>query len=314
MQLDTDKVADHWGRSAPEEGRDFYTFAPLAERHAECVTGELKPHNRMWLEDWLCERITRQIGRPRHILSLCCGFGYLERYLAERDFCDTVEGLDLSPGAIEAAKQSAAGLRGVSYRVADLNALRLPRGSCDVVWANGALHHISNLEFAVNQIHKALRPGGMLVACEYVGPKHMNCGPRQRQAINAVMMLLPEHLRGPFKEAPPRRRWPFSSPPAETLPDQWSYDASYFRDQDPSEAVRSNEIIPVLRQEFREIEVQPFNGSALQYALSPVFYENFRRARDGALLDGLVAIERALITSGELTSDNAVIIAVRRSS
>ena len=64
----------------------------------------------------------------------------------------------------------------------------LPPESCDVVWANGALHHIENLEFAVEQIFRALRPGGRFVAeCAREAGAHGLLVPSTKEGSNLVL-------------------------------------------------------------------------------------------------------------------------------
>jgi SAM-dependent methyltransferase len=318
-----DLVAEHWGKAEPEIGRDFYTFPPLVERYMEQVIGERRAYSEMWLEDWACDLIQSDLGRrPSRVISLCCGFGALERYLAERRFFDSCTAYDLSPGAIEQARRQAAelGVTAVDYRTSDLNRDPLPPESCDVVWANGALHHIQNLEFAVDQIFRALRPGGVLFSCEYVGPAHMHLSQRRQDLVNAAIHLLPERLRGPTTAAPPppasrvRRVVDRLAPPrpeAPSLPVFWRYDERYFRDVDPSEAVRSDEVIGAVRRAFPDTVVRPFGGGIVQYALSPSFYTNFRLSSDAdrGFLSALLALDEAVIGCGEYDHDNAVIYA-----
>lgn len=211
---------------------DFYTFPPLAERHAEAVTGERRPYSPTWLEDWLGERIQETIGRPSRALDL------------RRD--------DLS----------------------------VPPGSYDVVWTDRILCRAPDLATMIDKIRTALRPGGMLVGREYVGPKRMSLSARQREAVLAAQMVLPERLQGP-------------------LPEQIG----------GADVVSSDEVVPQIRRAFTFVQVRPFDGSILQYALPHSFYAGFEAERDGPILAALQKIERALIASGDLKPDNAVIIA-----
>lgn len=78
---------------------------------------------------------------------------------------------------------------------------------------------------------------------------------------------------------------------------------------DPSEAVRSAEIVPVLRQYFDIIEYKPLGGTILQFLLADIA-GNFQRDETGArLLEMLFAVEDALLEAGHLDSDFAYIVA-----
>ena len=64
---------------------------------------------------------------------------------------------------------------------------------------------------------------------------------------------------------------------------------------DPSEAVRSAEIVPVLQQYFDLVELRPLGGTILQFLLADIA-GNFQQDEAGAqLLEMLFAIEDALI-------------------
>ena len=83
---------------------------------------------------------------------------------------------------------------------------------------------------------------------------------------------------------------------------------------DPSECVRSDEIIPVLRTFFKRMDIRHYNGSLLFHALDEKFYNEYdlNRREDRLLLDLLITIEKSLIEMGELSSDHAHIIAIKQ--
>jgi len=79
---------------------------------------------------------------------------------------------------------------------------------------------------------------------------------------------------------------------------------------DPSEAIRSEEILPLMQKEFEIVEVKGYGGSLLQFLLAEIA-GNF--ALDdpvsGSLLQMLFQIEDSLIAAGDLQHDFAVIVA-----
>lgn len=83
---------------------------------------------------------------------------------------------------------------------------------------------------------------------------------------------------------------------------------------DPSEAVRSAEIVPLLRQHFDIREYKPLGGTILQFLLADIA-GNFEPDEAGArLLEMLFAIEDALIDAGHIESDFAYIVAAPKAS
>jgi SAM-dependent methyltransferase len=78
---------------------------------------------------------------------------------------------------------------------------------------------------------------------------------------------------------------------------------------DPSEAVRSADIIPVLQSMFDVIEYRPLGGTILQFLLADIA-GNFEDEDGRKLLDMLFTIEDTLMTVGDLGSDFAYIVAI----
>jgi hypothetical protein len=72
--------------------------------------------------------------------------------------------------------------------------------------------------------------------------------------------------------------------------------------------------VGALRRAFGEVEVRPYNGSLLAYALDRRFYESFDPGDEHHrhLLDTLTSLEHRLIASGELTPHHAALAARMR--
>ncbi len=136
--------------------------------------------------DWL-EWVRRSFV-PAKVPSgfvLGCGGGTLERRAAAMGLCDEFHCVDLSPEAIEVARALAAreGWRQFRYEAVDANELQLPAGSVDLVLADMSLHHIERLEHVLGTFRSALRPGGLLVVNEFVGPARQRLHPDGRNPL-----------------------------------------------------------------------------------------------------------------------------------
>src|SRR3990172_679496 len=208
-----------------------------------------------WLA-WLREKYFPQPAERG--LSLGCGRGALERRAVELNLCRTLEACDLSPDAIaaapaDAARLSRAGTRGASladrlrFFVADLNVLELAPASYDLILCPMSLHHVRELERLFAQARAALKPGGLLVLNEYIGPAQFQWPEKQLRYANELLQRLPERYRRnldpswwrrllePYREDVRRRpRWRVAA-------------------EDPAEAVRSAEIVPLLCQAERAL-------------------------------------------------------------
>lgn len=316
---DERKVSTHWGETLHDVERTFYGFPPLRPYFYRTITGRSPdaPLGRDWFERWAVEEVLGARTPVDDCLSLCCGFGEIERILAGLGAFRRCRAVDLAGPAIEAARKAATadGLTQIVYDVEDIEAIELEPESVDLVWANGALHHLARLEHVVEQVYRALRPGGLLIANEYIGPNHQQLSPREAELVNAVIHLIPHELRHqseatfvPSAFKGPRPVELAFRALAGRLPDPsalsgwqrrlatirhtihsplghrrrlfrfgkvWANNPWYFRAVDPSEGVRASQIVATLRARFGEVSVHPYNGSILAHALDSAFYDAF---------------------------------------
>ena len=324
----TQKASVYWSKlDCSASDRDFYSFPALRSRLCRLIFNESDGGRGDWCQYWTVEKYLQDAVPFKNALSLCCGFGGLERCLMKLNAVESITGIDIAPGAIEEASQQAARENlDIKYRVCDVNTETLPAETYDLIWGNGALHHIEHLEKVLPMLYAALRPGGFLIATEYVGPRYQQINIRQQQLINAVKHLLPGDLRETyandkgsplFKIAKRIKRAIFTGQFSSARFSQiwWPVPLRWFKKNDPSECVNSQKIIPVLRNTFEEVDVRYFGGSILFYALDQVFYENFDPANEAhcKILEMLFGIEDALIETGEIANDNAHIICRKKS-
>ena len=104
---------------------------------------------------------------PQRILEVGCGEGELaERFVRELG-CEVVAS-DQSDWMVELTRA-----RGVDARVADVQALPFRDGEFDCALAAWMLYHVRDVDRALAELARALRPGGRLVAvtnsAEHVG-------------------------------------------------------------------------------------------------------------------------------------------------
>jgi hypothetical protein len=77
---------------------------------------------------------------------------------------------------------------------------------------------------------------------------------------------------------------------------------------DPSESIRSAEIVPLLCRHFDIVEFKPMGGAILQFLLADIA-GNFREEDGEKVLEMLFAVEDTLMAVGDLDSDFAYIVA-----
>jgi SAM-dependent methyltransferase len=97
---------------------------------------------------------------PYHILDLGCGPG--RDLVAFRDLGHVVVGLDGCPEFVAMARA----VSGCEVWQQDMLAMTLPPASFDGVFANAVLFHVPSLALpgVLDQLHAALKPGGVLLA------------------------------------------------------------------------------------------------------------------------------------------------------
>jgi SAM-dependent methyltransferase len=95
---------------------------------------------------------------PSSMLEVGCGPGELAARLSN-EVTPNVVALDISPRMVELTRE-----RGVEAREGDVCALPFGDGAFDCVTANWVLYHAPDIDLALSELARVLRPGGRLVA------------------------------------------------------------------------------------------------------------------------------------------------------
>lgn len=304
---DKARVAERWsdisGTSDEFSANVYWLAVPaVMARHQRraCAGGNFPS----WVEYCLGSFPLPQ-DHDRRMLSIGCGFGDLERHLMRLQACTTCDAIDIAPAAIESAIAAAAdeGLAGIHYRCVDIEKQALDESVYDAVWFNGSLHHIQALEVVLERVLHSLKPGGMVFINEYVGANHFGFPPAQCEAISHSFHLIPQRYRRSF--IPASFGQLATQPP---IPDPVEVKLA-----DPSEAVRSCEIAPMIASMFDILAMNACGGTILQFLLSGIA-GNFREEDPSSMLvlKMLFGIEDALIDTGTIGSDFVVIAARKR--
>lgn len=108
------------------------------------------------LDDLEVELVARY-GTGRDVLEVGCGTGLLLGRMGA--FAATAVGVDLSPGMLAKAKD-----RGLDVREGDATSLPFADQSFDVVCAFKVLAHVEDIERALAECARVVRPGGWVLA------------------------------------------------------------------------------------------------------------------------------------------------------
>jgi SAM-dependent methyltransferase len=100
-------------------------------------------------------------GTPKRVLDVGSGPGELTERFAKELGAD-VRAIDVSPRMVELTKA-----RGIDVQLADAETLPFADGEFDCVFAGWVLYHVPNLDGAIAECARVLRPGGRLVAASH---------------------------------------------------------------------------------------------------------------------------------------------------
>ena len=253
--------------------------------------------------DWFQGVAVRYFSKSvERALNIGSGHGGLERHGVFIDVARQFDGYDVSPGAVELATDLAA-KNGwsdrISYAVADLNKYVFPRATYDAVFASQSLHHIEALEHVFDQVQQTLKPGGLLVVNEFVGPNQFQWTHKQLHHANEQLRKIPERYRtdssaGGIKTEITRQT------------------IAQMNAVDPTEAIRSQDIVPLIEQRFDVLDRRDFGGTIVYLVLEGIAGNFTSAEEDRAVLRDLFSAEQSLLKSGELESDFMVLVGRRR--
>ncbi|SRR6266487_668084 len=171
-----------------------------------------------------------------HGLTLGCGAGRCERELVQTGVCRTFHGIDISEDAIVAAQEIAREQNlPLTYEVADLNFVRLPERTFDLVVAQTCLHHILFLERVAEQVWRSLKPDGYLWIHDFIGETQGQYDLKRISIVNQILAILPEKFRK--NKITGKLVTEIKRPEPGHL-------------GSPFESIRSSEIVPVFQRSF----------------------------------------------------------------
>ena len=138
-------------------------FATIADRY-DLITRVLSyGQDRRWKARLIREA---RIGAGDVVLDLACGTGDLAR-LASACGARQVFGLDLTPRMLFLARPQSTEIR---YVAGDMCALPLAARSVDVVTTGYGLRNVPDLDRAIVEVARVLKPGGRLLSLDFNRP------------------------------------------------------------------------------------------------------------------------------------------------
>lgn len=243
--------------------------------------------------------------RPLRALSLGCGTGARELIWAGSRKFKSIDAYDLSEKRIELARKRAEE-KGygevIEYHAANVYHIEMTDGSYDVVLAEQSLHHLSPLAEILQRLNRSLKPDGCFIVNEFVGPIRFQWTDRQLEVINGLLSILPERYKVRRSDG--------------------SIKSRVFRPSrlrcilyDPSEAVESAEIMPLLHKIFNVVEVKNWGGTVLHMLFHDIA-DNFMSEDEETqhFLKLCFEAEDLLLQCGDIESDFVFAVCKKRNT
>ncbi|MBJ7598369.1 MAG: hypothetical protein DLM67_10770 [Candidatus Nephthysia bennettiae] len=247
---------------------------PVIEHISEMCTGD---RSKWWVpgfKERYCEHAPFERG-----LFLACGNGWVEREFVDWGIVRRATAFDYSTELLAFAERER-GNREIDYFQADANTIDFEPESFDLIVNVGALHHVQYLDRLCRILGKALKPDGVFVGYDYVGPSRNQYSRPHWRLIETTNETLPPFLR---KD---RLTYPHLPTMVAT---------------DPTEAIHSDLQPAVLGRYFSTIERHDLGGGLAYEILSHnAKPESVPALELAPALDKLLELDRTLTASGTI--------------
>jgi len=116
------------------------------------------------------DSILRSRAQGGMVLDYCCGPGETSLKLAKMGYA-SVSGIDISSEEVDSAREhlcNAGYGNAANFEVMDAENMEFEDDTFDVIVCNGVLHHL-DVDAALSELSRVLKPGGVVVAMEALG-------------------------------------------------------------------------------------------------------------------------------------------------
>lgn len=240
---DLTRTAEHWDKQHFETSflRGEWSFHPAAKaRLHDRILGGVSSR-----EEWFWKHY---LAGKSNLTALGIGVGRCESEirLLTTGTISHYDLFDLSPVALEDGRQTAR-RNGVeqlaSFRAEDVQHTDLPDNYYDVITFIASLHHIVDLEGVLRKCERALAPGGVIWAAEYIGPDHFDYPAEDTELARRFYRIIDSDFKKAWE---PELRFP---------------SVQEVIDVDPTESVHSSDIPRTMRAIFPNLDIIPTYGS-----------------------------------------------------
>ncbi len=217
------------------------------------------------------------------IASIGCGNGTQEMQWALYWPEATIMACDITPNNIALATANAkqAQINNIAFEVADWYSL--PETTVDIILFHSSLHHMHHMQTVLEKVKRMLSPTGILVMHEYVGPNKNKFETTYIKAANALLAKTPKLYRKiwntPFYKKKSGRGGALR---------MWL--------NDPSEAIESEQIMPLVHDMFSIIKEEQLGSNIFVLYLKEIAHHFLQATPEAsAMLNQVLAAEDSII-------------------
>lgn len=260
-------------------GSNWWQVDVVRKRWNRLITG----NENLIYPDYVVQKfLTGKTGL--NMLSIGCGTGQRELEFGKHACFKKIEAFDIAPKAIDDANRSAKelGIDSCNFFVGDVYKDSWPDEGYDIVLFHSSLHHFKNIESLLAKVKASLKMDGLLIINEYTGADRFQFSTERKKYVNEVYK---RHIPHEFKT----RKISNSLKRHVYFPGLLRMVIS-----DPSEAVESSTILPLLKTHFTLLEQKNYGGNLLTFILKDVAH-HFNKPVAQSLLNDLFLLEDQLM-------------------
>ncbi len=258
---------------------NWWQVDAVRQRWNELITGSKTTiYPDYVVEKWLSNKSNLKM------LSIGCGTGQREIEFASHPCFSKIDAFDIAQKAIDDANKTVLekGLKNCNFFVGDVYKDQWPNEAYDVVLFHSSLHHFKNINGLLQKVKNTLKPNGFVIINEYVGSNRFQFTPSRKQFVNKqYKTIIPVDLKTRKNTTAIKHN---------------VYFPGYLRMviSDPSEAVESETILPLMQANFTLLEQKKYGGNLLTFILKDIAH-HFNNPASHQILWQLFDIENKLM-------------------
>jgi ubiquinone/menaquinone biosynthesis C-methylase UbiE len=240
----------------------------------------------------------------KKLLSIGCGIASSEENLVKQGFVEHVTAFEASTVAIDNAKKrlgESGLLSKFEFYSEDILSAGIPDATFDVIYVAAAIHHFAKIEEMFELMHRVLKPNGLLIYDEYIGPDHHLYDEHVYKYLDEINDCLAEKYRRDFISNGAIR----NIVPRATL--------EQMLELDPSEGVHASMILPLTYKYFDVERRGDYGGSVMRRFFCGILTNfDFEDPEDQTIGRLIILIEDILLRTGQLPHYHTTIVGRRR--